>query len=74
VKAAMTDLVADRDNADAFECFQQTVNRFTMDTDTVGLAIHRATRRLDDGSFGDLMARLKILYDVFCPAPEPNKE
>lgn len=65
-----TELAADQKNADAYRIFQQTVNRFTVDTHTAPAILGRLTEHLAPEDYGELVDRLGLLYDVLCPAPE----
>jgi hypothetical protein len=65
-----TALASDPQNADAYRIFQQTVNRFTVDTHTAATILERLTEHLGPVAYADLIDRLGLLYDVLCPAPE----
>ncbi len=67
---ALAGLEGDPENLAAWAMFQKVVNRFTLDTSLVGIALERATREADPDDFADLLARFEILYDALCPPPD----
>lgn len=62
-----------QENRDAWALFRQAVNRFTMDTHTVPLVLHRLTADRDGLAFEDMTERLALLYDVLCPPPKRSE-
>jgi hypothetical protein len=65
-----TALASDPQNAEAYRIFQQTANRFTVETHTAPVILGRLTEHLGPEAFSDMVDRIGLLYDVLCPAPE----
>lgn len=57
------------ENRTAWSLYRQIVTRWTCDTGTVALAFDRLTRDLDSDDFGDLLARVTLIYDEVNPVP-----
>lgn len=67
VANAYREVSQDSVNVQAWRLFQQIANRFTADTDSVGLAFDRLTRAYTDDDYIDMLQRMAILMETFHP-------
>lgn len=67
VAAAYTAMAADPRNVRAWTLYGQIANRFTSETQSVGLAFDRLTRHASDADYCDLLHRMGILVETFHP-------
>lgn len=73
VADAFEDLEDDRENLEAWHLFNRAVNRFTVDAHVAGSVVLKIAGDRDPESFGDLVERLALLYDVVCPPTQPKE-
>lgn len=57
----------DADNREAWDLMQRLASRFLVETHALPQVLMRLTANHDGEEFGDLIARLGIIYDVQCP-------
>jgi hypothetical protein len=72
VSAAYAALSADSSNVRAWTLYGQIANRFTSDTQSIGLAFDRLTRTCPDDEYVDLLKRMGILVETFHPEKDSD--
>jgi hypothetical protein len=72
VSAAYAALSADPGNVRAWHLYGQIANRFTSDTQSIGLAFDRLTRTCSDDEYADLLKRMGILVETFHPEKDSD--
>jgi hypothetical protein len=72
VADALAEIEADRPNCEAWRLYEQAVNRFTVDTHCVPLAVKAVMGERSSEDIADLLERFAVLYSIANPAPEPK--
>ncbi len=72
VAKAYAALSADSSNVRAWTLYGQIANRFTSDTQSIGLAFDRLTRDCPNDEYVDLLKRMGILVETFHPEKDSD--